>query len=361
MNLPLPTNAREIRNPKGSGDERFIQVDRWNRYVLPDPVTGQERSWTRVTTAAKAMEDTYNLSQWQMRMVAYGIAISPHLVMQAASFKKEDVVSGDDKNVKKDLQDIAQRALEAAGGDQGARVGTGLHNFTDRIDHGEKLVFAPAPYDKAIEAYVRLLQHHKLRTNPDWIERVIVVPELGLAGKLDRLLEIEGFRELLVGDLKSQKTMEFGSLGIALQQAAYAHATFVWDVDAEIYTAPPPINQELALVMHVPSTRPGEATLHGVDIVRGWELLNLAIKVRAARSEKNLTWEITQPLTPPTSAMENEAEREAKAIELLAQARFQGELEIAAEMIKQHIWTSKIQDFCADLWTRLPAGEGISQ
>lgn len=351
----LPTNAKEIKNPRGSGDEKYIQVDRWNRYVLPDPVTGEARSWTRVTTAAKAMEDTYNLQQWQARMVAYGISISPHLVMQASSFKKEDVVAGDDKNVKKDLQDIAQRALEAAGGDQGARVGTALHNFTDRIDHGETQVFAPAPYDKALEAYVRLLQQHKLRTNPEWIERVVVIPELGLAGKLDRLFEVEGFRQMIVGDLKSQKTMEFGAMGISIQQSAYAHAAFVWDVDAEIYTTPPEIDQNLALVMHVPSTRPGEATLYGVDIARGWELLKLALQVRSARSEKNLTWEITQPLTPPVD--DSEA-KEMKAIELLSQAMTQGELVMAAEMVKAHIWTPKIQEFCAAFWAKLPPGEG---
>lgn len=357
MSTPLPTNARDIKNPIGSGDERYIEVDRYNRYVLPDPVTGQQRSWTRVTTVAKALDDTYNIQQWQMRMVAFGIAISPHLVAQAASFRKEDVVAGDDKNVRKDLQDIAQRALEAAGGDQGSRLGTALHNFTDRIDHGERDVQAPPPYDKALHAYVQLIEQHRLQTNPEWIERIVVHPELGVAGKLDRLFDIEDHRELIVGDLKSQKTMDFGALGIAVQLACYANATYVWDVDAETYTVPPLRNRSTALVMHVPATRPGEATLYGIDIAKGLEYLQLALAVRAARSsQRNLMWRVTEPLVAPEPY--DERDRELKAIEMLSQATSRKDLEDGAKIVRQYIWSDKIEQHCAALWERLPAREG---
>jgi hypothetical protein len=54
--------------------------DRYGRYKLVDPATGEVRPYTRATTFAKSISDTFTLSLWSQRMVAKGLAMRPDLV-----------------------------------------------------------------------------------------------------------------------------------------------------------------------------------------------------------------------------------------------------------------------------------------
>lgn len=273
--------AQQVLNPKGSGDEKYIGVDRWNRYMLPHPLTGEPQGWTRATTVTKTLEDGYHLGKWAERMVAYGIATNPHLAMQAASYSPNDLADG---NVKRDLNEIAERAKQAAGSEKSSRVGTGLHNFTDRIDRGEKVDYVPPPYDRDVAGYVNLMSRSGCRPVPQYIERIVVHDELGIAGKLDRLLSCVWSPETLkVGDLKSQQSLDFSAMSIPMQLAFYARAPWLWNVTEQRYENPPPRDLKLAIVMHVPSGGSGVADLIFVDLEKGWELLLLAMQVRAAR------------------------------------------------------------------------------
>lgn len=269
--------TQQLTDPAPAKPERKL-YDQWGRYLLPDPDTGKTRPWTRATTLAKALEDTYNLEVWGMRMVAKGMALRPDLLALAASLD----VEAD----KKRLNDVAKDAKEAAGGSSGANMGTALHALTEKIDAGEKV--DPGPFARELAAYRATLEAEGLEPVQDYMERIICVPELGVAGRMDKLLDRGDGSLYQVGDLKSQKSMDFGGVSIAIQLSLYAHAYAVWDSRAEEWTDPPPIDQVTAAVIWLPVGR-GICEVYDVDIVQGWKWAKLCEEVRQIRKCKPVT------------------------------------------------------------------------
>src|SRR5690606_4192456 len=54
--------------------QEAVARDRWGRYLLPDPQTGEIRPFTRTTTLAGTITDTYGIHRWEPRGVARGLA-----------------------------------------------------------------------------------------------------------------------------------------------------------------------------------------------------------------------------------------------------------------------------------------------
>jgi hypothetical protein len=274
--------------------------DRFGRYLLPDPVTGKERAWTRVSTIARTLADEYHLGLWKQRMVARGMALRPDLVAGAAAV---------DPDADKDtLNSVASQAMEAAESKRGANLGTALHTFTQRLDRGEALsaLRAPAPLDADLHAY--LDAYRAARLTVEQVERVVVLPDLGVAGRFDRIVRQPAgaakAEPLAVLDLKSGKDLSYGWLEIAIQQALYAHAPLMWDPVKGCYEPMPAVDQNRALVLHLPVGR-ASAQLYGVNIIEGWRLARLAMDVRAARSAaKTYAW-LVEPDDPATLALHN--------------------------------------------------------
>lgn len=169
--------------------------DRWGRALIPHPDTGKETAFTRVTTFAKSISDTFGLAKWQTRMAVKGLTMRPDLFALAAATPTTD---------SKTLDRLAEDAKEAAGSSAGANSGTALHSFTERVDRGERVVI-PAPWDADVAAYRKAMADAGLTVDRRYIERMVVIPELGCAGTFDRLLgwaPTPARTELLVGDLK---------------------------------------------------------------------------------------------------------------------------------------------------------------
>src|SRR5215472_13629165 len=118
--------------------------DRYGRYILPDPKTGKRRSWTRATTWAQTIADTYALNQWQKRMVALGLAQRPDLLAQVAT-----VLEPDTEGQKRKLDRWCQDAEEHAGASQRSNLGTALHSFLEHLDLGRE-VQVPEPWDQDV-------------------------------------------------------------------------------------------------------------------------------------------------------------------------------------------------------------------
>lgn len=273
---PAPP-VTQLTDPAPAKPERKL-YDQWGRYLLPDPDTGKTRPWTRATTLAKALEDTYNLEVWSNRMVAKGMALRPDLVAMAATL---DVSADKDK-----LNRVAKDAKEAAGGSSGANMGTALHSMTEKMDAGETV--DPGPFAAELAAYRATLQAERLEPVQDYMERIICVPELGVAGRLDKLLDPGDGALYQVGDLKSQKSMDFGQISIAVQLSLYAHAYAVWDPHAEEWEDPPAIDRERAVVIWLPVGR-GICQLFDVDLIKGWEWARLSAEIRRIRKLKPIT------------------------------------------------------------------------
>lgn len=289
LNQPTPTAA--------------IRRDRYGRYLIPDPDTGRERPWTRATTLAGTLADRYGLEQWDQRNLALGLAARHDLYLRVASCTPED---------KGELNKIVAEAKEAAKSKAGANIGTALHRFTERIDIGEP-VSPPPPYDRDIDAYTGAMTAAGVTIVPGWLERILVLPDLGIAGTCDRLCQSPAWPLPQIADLKTGKdVVRYGMVEIALQLALYAHATYWWHPETGHHPMPD-VDRRHALVMHLPAGQ-GACTLYQVDIAAGWEAVQLAVAVREWRKRKDIAeivpaWQPVEPQgeVPPLTVVRDEA------------------------------------------------------
>ncbi|MBB4689800.1 PD-(D/E)XK nuclease family protein [Amycolatopsis jiangsuensis] len=276
--------------------KRPVKRDQWGRYLLPDPRTGKEKAWTRATTLARVLADEYNLGQWAERMVAKGMAARPDLVAGAAAAPLED---------KKTLQGIAKQAKEAAGSTQAANLGTALHSFTERADGGETIdqLGAPANLHADLVAYQQRMREAGFTIVPELIERIVVCPELGVAGTFDRVVR-KADGTLSVLDLKTGKDLSYGWMEIAIQQAIYANATHYYEPDGERLVEIPSgvLDRKRAYILHLPVGR-ASAQLYTVDIETGWRLAQIAADVKTSRSKAKELAELIEAPTEDADAV----------------------------------------------------------
>lgn len=256
--------------------------DRWGRYLLPDPETGKQRAWTRATTLASSIADTYGLTKWQMRMVAKGLGMRTDLLALAAAAHVDD---------KQTLDRVAEDAKEAAGSSAGANSGTALHAFTEAFDRGET-PSVPPPWDADVTAYRETLAAHGVQTHPEWVERITVCPQYGVAGTFDRIVTLAGGRRV-IGDVKTGKDLSYAWPEIAIQLALYANATHVWNVDH--WDPMPVLDPNEAVVFWLPVGK-AECQLFTVDTAAGWEMTAIAYQVRQWRARRDLAtiWPATK-------------------------------------------------------------------
>lgn len=249
--------------------------DRWGRYLLPDPESGKEKAWTRATTWASTVADTYGLTQWQLRMVAKGIAMRRDLYALAAATPVED---------RKTFDRLVNDAKEAAAASSGANLGTALHAFTERVDRGE-VVDAPDPWQADVDAYRAAMVTNKVTVHRQWIERITIVRDLSVAGTFDRIVTVDGVN--LIADVKTGKDLAYSWGEIAIQLAIYAHADAIWNDRTGTYEPMPDVDRSRAIVMHLPVGQ-GWCQLHEVDITAGWEMARTCATVRDWRKRRDL-------------------------------------------------------------------------
>lgn len=283
-------------------DDSGIPRDQWGRYQLPHPTTGKTQAWTRATTISGTLADRWGLEKWAQRNIVWGIGQRPHLYAKASAARR-----GDDKT----LQSIADDAAAAAAATSGADIGTALHLFTERLDRGEQFDIPPM-FESDLNAYTHTIANSGIRIEPEWIERVVAVPDIGVAGTLDRIATHPAWQAPRITDLKTaaDKTYDdrtvntilaYGHVDIPLQLAIYAHATHAWDIDKQQWDEMPPVDQNTALVLHLPAGA-AECRLIEMDIAAGWEAVQLALDVRAWRKRRGLA-----TLVDPTSWSANDS------------------------------------------------------
>lgn len=272
----------------------------WGQYKLPNLKDGKVRGWSRATTIARTLSDEHALTMWKRRMVVQGLAVKTHLLQTVPSMvnnlqSEDEVLVTQAKN---DLNKVADAAAQAAGADDGARLGTLLHLITEYADFGrlaeiEHLI--PEVLRPDLYAYLATLDGAGIARPTEFIERIVVNSEVDSAGTLDRLVTVNG-GPLMVGDLKTQKTMDFGFLEVAVQLAQYAYADALWDEDFRRLVPMPELDKETAIVFHLPVGK-ARCTLIEVDLVSGWKAALLAHEVREVRRK---TKQMGRPLEVET-------------------------------------------------------------
>lgn len=265
--------------------------DRWGRPLISPPEGGDPVAYQRVTTFVGALEDTYHLGQWQMRMVALGMAKRRDLQVAAAS-----ITDPKDRFQKRTLNDLAKSALEAANGSAAATTGTALHSLTEMIDAGQKIDYVPEEFEADLQAYREVTDGLKFLDS----EGFCVRDDLRVGGSYDRIVQAEDglvapdgtLVETAIWDLKTGGSTDGGLFGIgkiAMQLGVYANSVNYDHTLGSRTPLPGDPSKKWGIVCHMPAGS-GQAQLLWVDIASGWEIaFEVAPRVHAWRKRKDLS------------------------------------------------------------------------
>ena len=268
--FPLPPETREY-NPDGDRDH-------YGRYRLPDP-TGEKpgrKSFTRATTGAKTLEDTYNLHAWDTRQILTGIHSKPELLDRFPEF-------GDYREQREALEEIAEDARVVAGSKEASEHGTALHAWLEFLDGGHgTLDDVPEVFRPKAEKYLDVLKEWGLIVPKGMVERIVWHEATGFVGTFDRVYHLTDGTPV-IGDVKTSKDLKYSYLSISVQLATYADASLMLSEDGKTWEPMPDVDLQRAVVLWVPSNQV-HAEMVPINLEIGRAALDLAEQVRAARS-----------------------------------------------------------------------------
>lgn len=291
------------------------KYDRFGRYKLTHPDTGKPVKWTRATTFAKSVQDTFALSMWSQRMTLKGAAMRQDITAAVLTL---DVKADKDR-----VNALVEDAKKAAGDKVAANKGTAVHAFTedrDKLLAGEDVDVRPVPEEfvPTVEAYEATLRAFGLEPVPGLIEFTTAVKQYEVAGTSDRVYRVTRditFQlnkrtvtlyagEHVIGDVKTGADLSYGWQEIAIQLALYAqgiNTSGVWDWGTGKWGKPVlpdnpgvllKVRTDVGLVPHLPVDRTTTgaplATLYAVDLDAGWTAAVLCASVRTWRKERKI-------------------------------------------------------------------------
>lgn len=275
------TDVFESAAPARERADQKVERDSYGRYKLHHPATGKKQAWQRATTFAKMLQDQYGLMTWQQRMTAKGLAMRPDLLDLVATL--------DVKRDREQLNKLLEEAKDVAGSKVAANQGTVVHKHTEDVDFGTPLADIPPRYRADVMAYLDAMKRKQLTTHPHLIERITAVPDLDVAGTLDRIVR-DQYGKYRILDVKTGN-MDFGQLEIAIQLAVYAagvKTAGLYDLDTGTWQSPGfRVETDYALVAHIPFGK-GTCDILRVPIDLGWEAVQTAAQVRDWRKQKKL-------------------------------------------------------------------------
>jgi hypothetical protein len=283
-------------------------------------------------------------------MVARGLSLRPDLLLKVSSLGPQP--PDDDPGVKRwkdQMNDACEAATEAASASASATIGTALHALTERLDRGLDVGVVPDSYLPHLRAYEAATSAF----TAVHIERFTVQDELTIGGTPDRVLAIDGYDKLVIGDIKTG-TIEYGVGKMCMQLAVYAHSLLYNPDTGARAPLGPEIDLERGLIIAL-NAKTGACELVWIDIAAGWEAVRLAHDVRAWRARKNLTQPYKaaqQNVLPinPTVAQENARDLtvEAAAALIVAIPRCNSEEELVQLWVAAgNAWTKQHTEMAA--------------
>lgn len=262
--LAIGAGKRAARGTSAdAGHVPGVEYDRYGRYLLPDPATGEERGWTRVTTLLGCLGSGHGLDTWTERGIIEGLALRPDLRSLLAS-------APGDKSV---ADEVLAAAKEASGLHAARRHGSAVHGAFERSLLGQPLALdADEPVARDVAAIMLLLEGEGLRVVR--VERVVLHATLGYAGRLDLVVEVtlpDGRVVYRVVDVKTGKDAGRGARArkTQAQLAAYARSTHIRRDDGSLVDTQREIPLDLE-VGYVIAVRDGAAELLEADLGSGW-------------------------------------------------------------------------------------------
>lgn len=260
-----------------------IPRDRWGRPLIVPVDGGTPVPYTRVSTLAKALDDTSNLMTWKQRVTAVGLARRSDLRTRLAGVVASHADPVSDFPGKRDLNAICSEAAEAGGGSTAASAGTGIHELTEAVDRGAEPEELDG-IDEALAIRLREYQHATAILDVLAIETFVVNDTVTAAGTFDRLVRLPDGR-VVVADLKTGKHDAGYPLGVATQIAVYANGS-LYDPETG---ARAPLHADLdpttGLLIHLPQKGSG-CQVYELDLTAGWDAAQVAARVHVIRKWK---------------------------------------------------------------------------
>ena len=214
---------------------------------------GKNQRMSRPSGWGKILDDENALVNWKLDTAIRGVAGDPALQARAVAVKDDD---------RSRKMEIREAAIQAGRGNQAADIGTALHAMSERWEQ-EPDWDPGSPYRESLEAYS--VEMGRLGLVSELFEYHVVNMEYRAAGTCDRLYRLtkplmtpkgdwleEG--ELVVGDLKTGKRLDFSLPGYTVQMALYAQGE-MYDVEMDQFRPTPTINQDWGILVHMPADK----------------------------------------------------------------------------------------------------------
>lgn len=257
------------------------------QYRLPHPETGKLTSYTRASTVAKTLEDTWMLDAWAKRMMLIGLqrslALQADLEQLLSEFQASDTTGNPARELRGPLNELSEEAQVRAGSTAAAEFGTAVHAWCEFADHGGSIWAVPEMFRDWVLHYRRILAVGGLSTDHRWTERVVLNTRYGIAGQLDRLF-IDHRGRVFLGDIKTSRGMDYSWLYFAIQLAIYHGSSHVLSLDGTHWEPMALLDPHAVLVAHLPREDPAAARIVPIDMAFGAEALHTAMTVRRLRS-----------------------------------------------------------------------------
>lgn len=239
--------------------KRTPEKDRYGRYLIPGPDGGDPKAHTRMTTFIKTLDGGGDgLKLWYARYAVKGVTSDKARLGRVSTWDADPA----NAETKKEFNRLLDEATTAAGINSKRDQGSALHDATELVD-ADADYEAPEHMVRPLANYVELVGRYGLR----WLasEQIVVLDELGIAGRFDRITEpIPGwFTKPRILDIKTGSIDYPGSF--ALQLAGYSQASAIYDPATGERSPFPDVDKEKALVLHLPIDG-SPATLYEVDI-----------------------------------------------------------------------------------------------
>lgn len=256
-----------------------------SQYRLPDPVTGKITSYTRASTVAKALEDTYMLDAWAKRQMLMGMQRSLALSAELDQIMEHrEAGTLTDNGLREMLNAVADEAQLVAGSKSAAEFGTAVHEWCEWVDVGQGAVAdVPEQFRPWVAGHRQAMARSGLSPDPYYTERVVLNTRYGIAGTIDRIFACpDGVMRM--GDIKTSRTMDFSWLYFSIQLAIYHGADFVRSIDGMAWEPMPVLDPHVALISHLPREDPDASHIVPINLAFGQEALHTAMTVRRLRS-----------------------------------------------------------------------------
>lgn len=255
---------------------RDVPRDRYGRYLFPD-ADGKMIGWTRATTFAATLAESYGLRIWEQRQVVWGLSRRPDLLSLAST-----IVGPEDK---KALGEIVEAAHEAGATKAKANRGTAIHAAIGAVEVGGRFEDVPAEFKPHVAAYFAEVVRCGLTILPQYIERSGICPEFGVGGTLDNLVLCPDGKIRVLD--KKTGNLDYAEIEFAVQLGIYAHFRALRNYATNQWEPMPEVATDYAIIAHIDPTS-GKTELERVNITLGWAWARTCAEVQDIRKTKHV-------------------------------------------------------------------------